>query len=281
MINLRKAHLTAYIYFGFFFLGDFILLNAQQLITVKSIGISFISGKVGPDEAKQEALVDAKLNALRNAGIKEHLSSYQLLFTSQNNKEYSQFFNANIQLELEGAIKSYTIISEHTKPEGGSSFKIEIEIEAIVIKYSTIKDIGFDVNLSGFKAVYEVDQKLEFDLKLTQSCFMTIFNLIDDKECLVLYPLTKNKKIKLDANKTIHFPSNFTKEDDFVLYTSKKQESNQLIFVFTKEDISYIRYNQDGMTSQEDMFNWIYSMSPDQRLVAYQSFFIIPSNKSK
>jgi hypothetical protein len=255
------------------------VLNAQHLISVKSKGSSFISGKVGPDEAKQQALAEAKLNALRNAGINENLSNYQVLFTGQSTKEYSQFFNSSTQSEIEGAIKSYSVISEQSTPESNSNFKLVVEIEAVVIKYSTKKDIYFDAHINGIKPIYEVDQKLEFDMKLTQNCFVTVFNLIDDKQCTVLYPLPKNKKNKLSANTLINFPSDFTKEDDFVLYTDKKQESNQLIFVFTKEEVPYIHFDKDGNTSNEDMFSWIYSITPDQRLVNYQSFFIIPAKK--
>jgi hypothetical protein len=279
MARLNKNNFSKYVFLLLFFLSNLLLLKAQQLIKVKSIGKSDIYGNKGPDLARQEALVDAKLAALREAGIEENLSNYQSLFTGQSNKDFSQFFNSSTQSEMAGAIKTYSIISEKLRAEGNSIIKIELEIEAIVIKYSTKKDISFDSHINGIKAVYEVDQKLEFDLKLTQNCNLTIFNLIDEKQCAVLFPLVKNKKNNIEANTLVHFPIDFTKEDDFVLYTDKKSESNQLIFVFTKDDIKYIHFDKDGNTNQEDMFSWIYSIEPEKRHINIQSFFIVPSKK--
>lgn len=86
---------------------------AQKKITVKGIkGVGYIAGDVSENQARQNAINDAKVNALKQAGIEEHINTYQTLFSSQNSNDFSQFFSSDIQSEMQGAVESCKIISE-------------------------------------------------------------------------------------------------------------------------------------------------------------------------
>ncbi|HPF94695.1 MAG TPA: hypothetical protein PLV65_12165, partial [Tenuifilaceae bacterium] len=83
-------------------------LKAQKEINVKSVsGIAVIAGKISYEDAKREALNMAKVEALRKAGVSEQLQSYEMLFRSEVNNDFSEFFSSDIQAELRGAVQSY------------------------------------------------------------------------------------------------------------------------------------------------------------------------------
>ena len=76
------------IYFCFLFANNIVAQKTSKVIEIK--GTAFISGDVSPNQAKIQALNDAKINALKAAGIEENINSYQLLFTSEQKKDFSQ-----------------------------------------------------------------------------------------------------------------------------------------------------------------------------------------------
>ena len=256
------------------FLVFFVALNlsAQKLVKVNSIkGVAFISGDVSPNQAKFLALNDAKINALKAAGIGENIKSYQLLFSSQEKNEYSQFFSSDIQSEIQGAVASYDITNQVTVKKSEIELYIEVTIDASVIKYETKPDNTFDAYIEGLKAVYNNHDKLAFSVKTTQACYLTVFN-ITDMDATLMYPNSYEKQNPFKALELYSFPLG---QVDYELETSlKEKESNRLIFVFTKTAVPFIKMDKDQVTSNDAIFNWIYSIMPDQRKVEYRSLVI-------
>ena len=126
-MNLNKLRIID-ISFTFLFLAlKLPNVFSQKVTEIKEAkGTSFISGDISPNQAKIQALNDAKINALKAAGIGEHINSYQLLFTSQQKNDYSQFFSSDIQSEIQGAVESYYIKSERVYCK--SEFEIIYEV---------------------------------------------------------------------------------------------------------------------------------------------------------
>ena len=248
-------------------------ISAQKIKEVKNIiGTAFISNDISPNQAKAQALNDAKLNALKAAGIAEHINSYQLLFSSQMKNDYTQFFNSDIQSEMQGAVKSYNITQERVYCKSDYEIISELTLDAEVIKYDTKPDVSFDANVEGIKAVYNNDEKLRFSTRTTQPCYLTIFN-ITDKEAFVLYPNAYEKQKQLKALESYQFP---LAKIDYTLHTDMKhQETNRLIFVFTKTEIPFIKMDKQQVTTHEAIFSWIYTIFPDQRKVEYVTLLIL------
>ena len=259
------------------FVAIILLLSANSSIAQKTtkltgiVGTAYITGDVSPNEAKAQALNEAKINALKAAGIAEDISTYQLLFTSQQKNDFTQFFSSSIQSEMRGAVQNYEIISERTYCKNEDEIVCEVKINATVIKYDTKPDNTFDAHIEGIKAVYNNNENLTFNINTTQNCYLTIFN-ITDKEAIVMYPNKYEKQQALTAMQRYRFPQakiNYTLSTD-----DQKQETNRLIFVFTKTHISFIKMNPDQTTTLDHIFNWIYSITPDQRKVEYVTLAI-------
>lgn len=257
--------------FSFLF---FLTLNllAQKTVHLKGIkGQAFISGDISPNQAKQLAINDAKINALKAAGIGENINSYQLLFNSQEKNEYSQFFTSDIQSEIQGAVESFDIINQTTIRKSDIELYIEVTIDASVIKYDTKSDTNFDVFVDGIKGVYNNNDKLTFGVKTSKPCYLTIFN-ISDTEATLMFPNNYEKNNLFNPLKKYQFP---IAQVDYILETEMKdKEVNRLIFVFTKSLVPFIKMNDDQITTSDAIFSWIYNIMPDQRKVEYRSIII-------
>lgn len=257
--------------FSFLF---FLTLNllAQKTVHLKGIkGQAFISGDISPNQAKLLAINDAKINALKAAGIGENISSYQLLFNSQEKNEYSQFFTSDIQSEIQGAVESFDIINQTTIRKSDIELYLEVTIDASVIKYDTKSDTNFDVFVDGIKGVYNNNDKLTFGVKTSKPCYLTIFN-ISDTEATLMFPNNFEKNNLFNPLKTYQFP---IAQVDYILETEMKdKEVNRLIFVFTKTSVPFIKMNDDQLTTSDAIFSWIYNIMPDQRKVEYRSIII-------
>lgn len=245
--------------------------NYSQIIEVKNIvGEAIISGNMSPNDAKIEAINNAKLKALQKAGIEENISSYQTLYSNQKNNDFSQFFSNDIQSEMRGAVKKYDIVKEQIIQKNINELVSEVTINAEIIKYNTLPDYSFKAKVEGVKSAYNKNDNLKFEITVTHDSYLQIFN-INDSETSLFYPNIYEKQILIKANTVLKFPiSNIA----YQLDTEKKIEINRLIFVFTKSNIPYINMDKNQSTNQEDIFSWIYSLPPEIRTTEYKSFIL-------
>lgn len=249
-------------------------IKAQQIKQVKGAkGEGIIAGRISESEARREALNQAKVEALRLAGVSEHLQSYELLFRSEVDHDYSEFFGSDIQSELQGAVQQYQVVEEKRGVDPVSNlFIIEVTIDATVILYDTGPDPAFQVEVNGIKGVYESGETLTFSVFSSMDAHLNIFNITDHSASL-MYPNPWEQRKTIPAEKEISFPFGYV---DYYLEPEKNApEMNRLIFVFTKEPVPFLHYRgEEQATTAEQIFSWIYGLTPDIRRVDYQVFTI-------
>lgn len=249
-------------------------LYAQEEIRVEGVsGVGLIAGRLSYDDAKKEAVNNAKVEALREAGVTEHLQSYELLFRSEVDRDYSEFFSSDVQSELQGAVQQWQLVSEKPIVDPQTNqISVKVTINATVKIYSEKPDPMFNVRITGFKGVYEEGENIEFAVYSAIDCYLSIFN-ITDTEALLMYPNTWEERKMIKGGKDVKFPFGHV---DYGLYkNSKEPEVNRLVFVFTKKPFQYLNYHgEDQFTTQEEIFAWIYGLPPDQRKIYYQFFTI-------
>ncbi len=248
--------------------------GGQDVIEVEGArGIGVIAGRVSELDARRDAINDAKVEALRMAGITEHLQSYELLFTSQHNQDYSQFFSTDIHAELQGAVQSYEIVSERRLQNPATNlFEVEVIINANVVKYDVRPDPDFNTEVNGIKGIYDEGELLEFSVHTTQNAYLHVFN-INDHEAYLMYPNPWEAFRLIDANNEKDFPFGYV--DYYLEKATGETETNRLIFVFTKSPLRFRAYQgEEQTTTPEQIFSWIYGISPDLRSTDYQIFTI-------
>ncbi|HUX54083.1 MAG TPA: DUF4384 domain-containing protein [Williamwhitmania sp.] len=239
----------------------------QEIITVKGAeGEAAITGSISENDARNQALQSAKVDALRKAGIAENLSSYEMLFKGEAGKDFTELFSSQTQSEIRGAVKSYTAVEEKFVDPSTKLFTIKVTIDAQVIKYKTEQDPEFQVQVDGIKPLYSNNDLLQFTVRVTKDCFLNIFS-VTENEASLIFPNKYETEMNVAPGKTITFP----KKVDYV-FEKKEQglEHNRLIFVFTKSKIEFIDFTgEDQISSVEKILSWIYSINPDQRRIVF------------
>lgn len=238
-----------------------------------------ITGEVSEEVAIQKALAEAKVDALKKAGVAEHIQSYNMLYKSEVGDKFEEVFMSDKQSEIRGAVQDYTMQSEKGIDEN-KNFYVEVTIKAKVILYKNSPDPAFSVNIDGIKQGYPSGAKLTYTITPSQNCYLNIFNIFE-KNATLIYPTKWEKQQLFEAGKTYRFPLTDLLKDGYELVkTTKEPEKNKMVFVFTKELIPFIKYKIDNpedenqVTTFEDISSWIFSISPDKRTSQYVPFVI-------
>ncbi len=249
------------------------LFSQETLQVSGATGVGIIAGGLSERDARREAVNDAKVEALRKAGVSEHLSSYELLFRSETDRDYSEFFSTDIHAELQGQVLEYEIVDEQRKICPHSNlFTVEVALDATVILYSSRPDPAFNVSVEGIKGVYESGETLSFSVYSSINSYLNIFN-ITDAETVLMYPNPWEDQMIMPAREKVEFPFGYV--DYYLEKSGRDPEVNRLIFVFTKQPVEFLNYKGEyQLTTQEEVFKWIYSMEPDIRRMDYQVFTI-------
>jgi hypothetical protein len=248
--------------------------QAQDVVKVSGcIGEATISGSVSEVEARSMALQEAKLSALRKAGVSENISSYATMFKGESGKELSEFFSSEFQSEIRGAVSKYEAREEKFIDPVSKLFTLRITIDAEVVKYKSVTDPEFQVAVDGVKGVYTSGELLTFNVKVTRDCYLNIFS-VTDADASLFMPNAYEKLPKLTEGISYTFPKSV---EYYMDRTTKgdKPETTRLIFVFTKKQMEFIDLQgEEQITSVEKILSWIYSISPDQRKVMYVTTMI-------
>jgi hypothetical protein len=247
---------------------------AQKTVKVNGIkGVSVINDLVSLKDAKIDALNDAKLNALKKAGVVENINAYQILMSIQQERDFSQYFSSGILTNLQGAILNYQVINDYNLiKKSDIELSVEVIINAEVILYETVPDDAFDVKVDGIKNVYNNNEVMSFSVSSTSDCFLNVFNWVE-KDASLMYPNKFEQSILIEKGKKIEFPLN---KINYTMQISDgaKTEKSKLIFVFTKKKLEFIDHDEEFNTSTEKVLSWVSSILPDQKKVFYKSILI-------
>lgn len=254
---------------SFFF---FLILIANNIFAQKNVisvygvqGSAYINERITPKEAIQEAINDAKKNALRKAGIGEYIKSSQLLIsTSVDNNKTSDFINSEMQSQLEGEILSFVVLDTISKLEE-KQFQYIVTIDAKIIKHQVKPDPNFNINILGVKNVYANNENLNFSIISTTDCYLNLFSWTEEEVGLV-YPNTDESQLIIKAGDNYLFPTG--RKNNYVMTIENKTvEKSNLVFVFTKKPMKYIQFNSNGVSKPETVISWINSIPLDKKKV--------------
>lgn len=254
-----------------------ISISAQKIVNIKQVkGISIINDNLSYKEAKLEALNDAKINALKQAGVIENINSYQVLMSTQGNKDFSQFFSSGILTDLQGAVSKYVITKDYYyNKKSENELTVEVEISAEVILYDSKADPEFEIKLEGLKGIYLNKENLEFTITPTIDCYLKVFNW-NQGDANMIYPNSYESSIKLEKGKKISFP--LLKMNYLLRADDNTDEKSKLLFVFTKKELAFININENGSISLDNLFNWLSLIPLDQKKVFSKSILIQVNN---
>ena len=249
-------------------------LNAQEKL--KEIDLTNVSGTAigndneSIDKVTQRAVNEAKIEALKQVGIEENITSFTDYFQSENNDNYEELFTSDILSDIRGAVKDVEILETKKTFDEFGKLKIEVTINCTVVKYNTNKDLSFDAWVDGIGIFYQNESKLIFKVKSSKDAFINIF-IFNETEAYKLFPNELENSFILEANKQYIFP---TYKADYILETNKKSEAHRMIIVLTKQEIPYT-----GEIEYKKIIDWIFSIPPDMRVIKSFGFNVIKEDK--
>lgn len=270
--NLTKHHnkCLCLLLLIFFLTSLPLFLVSQRNIKIRGVkGACSMADNMTPEQTKNKAILEAKKEALLKAGITENISSTYILNISQSSEDFQQIFNSISAIELDGEVKEWELINEKWGVDGSGKPHLEVTINATVIKYKTERDLSFDFKVEGIKVWYYDSTFLEFTFLPYQDGYLRIFLISDNYDAKFLFPnkYEKNKLFHKDIE--VQFPLNV----NYRLVAEKKEDTDLLVFVYTKQDIPYKKKENIN-----DILEWIYSIPRDERSIRNFSFVINSEN---
>jgi hypothetical protein len=269
---MKQFYITLILSITFMFIN--FNLNAQNKL--KEIFLENIQGNaVGNDnesieQVTQRAVNEAKIEALKQAGIEENIASFSDFFQSENNDNYEEFFTSDILSDIRGTVKTVEIKETNKTFNEFGKLNIEVTLNCTVVKYISNKDLSFDVWVEGVGMFYQNETKLIFKVKPSKDAYANMF-IFNETEAYQLFPSNYETSFLLKKDVEYNFP---TDAINYTLYTDKKSEAHRMILIFTKEEIPYT-----GDIEYKQIIDWIFSIPPDMRTIKSFTFNVIKENK--
>jgi hypothetical protein len=241
--------------------------GAQQTVHVKGATGSCVVANISPEKARETALFNAKLDALRKAGVAENL----VLDVTQMNEVYLESSN----IETGGGITGFEITADSLRFDRQGAIRVlvaEVTISATVMKYAKAADPAFRIRVQGIRSAYREKETLTFSVTPYQDGYLRIFLFEEDGTGDQLYPdREKEPDTLFPKDKTARFPLNghyyyqLLKADK-----NKAREVNRILFLFLKDNIHFT----GNHVSLQDVANWKARISPDRRTQVFSEFVI-------
>ena len=246
-----------------------LVVIAQDVIRVSNIeGFYPISKEIPLAKARINAIDEAKINALKKAGIVENISTFQSLFSSQRNGDFKQLFSSEIQSELKGAVKNFDIIQD-TVLYIDQVLSYKIILNAEIIKYKSESDPTFNFKIDGIKSMYVIGENLIFDLISSQDGYLYVFNF-EGNDANMLFPNSFEKNNFISKELKYKFPQS---KINYELTLNDAQDGiNQFLFVFTKTKYPFLTFDQ--IATRESVLSWLYNIELNQRKINFISLIV-------
>lgn len=277
----RRTGLTKRCFDSFllFFLCLFLQgAQAQEVQWVQVTGKS-ISRDKSPDEAFDEALNDARKQALLRAGVPEQMVVSSLVHSYGKANEIETYFDGISNAESSANIRIDSVLAERRRFDDYGNMIVSVDVEAAVYRYKEAKDPAFYFDLTGLKDVYYVDEPITFSFEPSRQGHLTIF-AFNEQEAFVLYPYKHEKYAYLsdepnflfEAGKRVEFPMHeaYLPGYSIELKEGLSEESCLLVFVYTKERFPWL----DQQLTLSSMRAWLYEIPMHKRDVVYRNLVL-------
>lgn len=220
-----------------------------------------------PEQVKQKAINEAKVNALRKAGITESINSYSDYLRSETENSYEELFTSDILSNINGTVKNIDVVNAKMSVTPEGQIKYDVSINCTVVKYKTKKDKTFEAWIENINPVYKVGEGLSFTVKPTANCYIRAF--IFCNESYVLLPNDHEDSKLLTAHTVYTYPNpNIIDSYEMIIEdNSLDRETNRLVILLLKEDIYYT-----DNVNYKDITDWIMSIPPDERMIESFAF---------
>lgn len=242
-------------------------LSAQTRVE-RAEGRWEVSRDITPAQAEQRALFEAKREALRLAGVPEKVNALTLHIQTADSLYFDHFFTEVNTLQVLAQVK---VIRQEIKrefdPASGRMIAIAVITADVLPPSETTQMLPF--HIEGLNNTYRHGDLVNFTLIPGSPCYFHFF-VFDTKGGDCFYPNAYEKGTYFQPDSSYVFPRNrllaysIEKENQTARY-----EQNIVIAVATLRDIPF-----RGEVNVHNLFDWLYSIPPEQRMEEYFSFLV-------
>ncbi len=241
------------------------LVSGQEKNVENVKGEWVISNDITPSKARENALNQAKVEALRTAGVPENIFESTLQYRSENPKESNEKFESLVSNSITGEVVDYKIIKEQKRINEFNNWIYEVWINATVILHKNAKDPGFELDVKNLRENYSSPDKLGFEIRPKKDGYLTIF-ILSESGGIQLYPNKLERSEKFTGQKDYDFPR--SKALDYEVSTDLDFEINYLLFFFTKQEIAFTKEE-----TTQNILRFIANVDPSEKCL--RSFAIM------
>ena len=241
-------------------------VHAEKTTWIKNIRASAtwdVTGNTSFNEAKENALFEAKKSALRQAGVGTNVKSMTFSAMNQGGENFSdELFNQINSFYISGRVKlKEEPVYEQTVENG--ILRVKISILADVLKENTV-DPEFQISIKGFEKSYKVGTPIQFSIKSSKDCYVRIF-WFDNTTVgsgFLLYPLNGYDRDELlQSGREYSFPRSKDFDYTTTLSEGKDIENTFIFIVATRQQIPYLEED----VSFEKFFKWYYEIDSQEK----------------
>lgn len=239
---------------------------AQRMVKVdRAIGVVDFHQDITMSAAKEKALQEAKLNALRQAGVGENISENSLLFQQSSAEKADALFSSLISNQINGEIAGFEILSEGLQTIMDRP-SYEVVIRAEVKVYDKEEASGIQLELGGLRDQYFDQEGLQFSVLPNRAGYLQAF-VVSEAEVYQVYPNAYEKGVLLEGGQKVGFPVNKTL--DYILETTKAEAIHYLVLVYTLQPV-----NIATPANLNELLSRISGIPRSQKTVSWHSFLV-------
>lgn len=253
------------------------MLMSFSMLAQRSKVVTAEGVKVGTDVrvVTQEALYEAKRNALLVAGVAEVVHSQGIVFVGTDNTVAREHVAAELNLlMLDGRVRVKRAECDTGLVNGMVQVKARIRAEVLL---EEVEDEEFRVRVSGLHPIYREGESVAFGIEVSKECYLRVFWFAPpdspQSEGGQLYPLAGKYSDRLfRADSVYSFPK---LPPDCVVGNPQRLrptndgtasvEYNVLFVVALKKRIPYDR----PAYSYEEFVKWLWSINAKDRAMQY------------
>lgn len=225
-----------------------------------------LSNDITPVQARENAINNAKIEALRKAGVPEYVAETNLMYKSEKGRQQTEVFESLSTIDVFGEISEISIVKEVKRINEFDNVIFEVWINATVKIHKNGKDPGFSFEVKGLRETYTSPDKLTFDLLPLQSGYLTVF-IIDGQTGGLIFPNELERQEKLEAQRSYSFPR--SKALDYEVTASTAMEVNYLLILYTKREIPFV-----GEATAENVIRFVAKIDPSEKYLKSHPFLV-------
>ena len=253
---------------SFSFLGQ----KKPKKIELKGISGTAIMRKTENEiQCEKRAIQEAKVEALRQAGVSENISSFTSFIKQESDGKYEEIFKSNFLNDINGHVVVNQIHAFEKTYDQWQNKVIKARIDVTVLKFDTEKDLTFTAKVEGIRSTgYLSSEKVEFTITPNRNMYVRIFDIVNNKSYPVYPNALEPDKLLIKGEKQ-SFPTTNQLNYEFVFDGQK--ESHNFMIVMLKEDIPY-----NGSEDPEKVLEWLFNIPPNERKIEAFTFDVLKAN---